>query len=185
MKKLITMIMLTLLNLAVVMIAGANTGSSSYDQSSIADGAITGPAAVCLNQTGVNYSVEVVPGVIDYNWSVPVGASIASGQGTNSIVVDFTNTFGDICVTADDGTGPGAPSCVTTFLAPGKPLTPTAINGPTTTVCPNHVYTYTVPADPLASSYNWVVPNYMSIIDGQGTTTNNVSVATGFIWGYL
>ncbi|MBK6445467.1 MAG: T9SS type A sorting domain-containing protein [Bacteroidetes bacterium] len=185
MKKLITMIMLTLLNLAVVMIAGANTGSSSYDQSSIAVGAITGPAAVCLNQTGVNYSVEVVPGVIDYNWSVPVGASIASGQGTNSIVVDFTNTFGDICVTADDGTGPGAPSCVTTFLAPGKPLTPTAINGPTTTVCPNHVYTYTVPADPLASSYNWVVPNYMSIIDGQGTTTINVSVATGFIWGYL
>ena len=185
MKKLFTIIALVVLNLAVVMIAGAHTGDVSTNQTAVSVGPVAGPAAVCLNQTGVVYSVEPVIGVLDYNWSVPAGASISSGQGTNSITVDFASTYGDVCVTADDGSGPGAPSCLTTFLAPSKPYTPTAIIGPTTTVCPNHVYTYSVAVDPLAATYNWVVPNYMSIIDGQGTNTINVSVANGFIWGYL
>lgn len=179
------MIVLAMLNLAVVMIAGAAVSDYASEQVSIAVGPVSGPAAVCLNQTGVMYSVESVGPAVYYDWTVPVGVTIVTGQGTSSITVDFTNTFGDICVTADDGSGPGAASCLTTTLASGRPLTPTAINGPTNTVCPGHVYTYSVAVDPLAASYNWVVPNYMSIIDGQGTNTINVSVATGFVWGYL
>lgn len=186
MKKIITMIVLAVVNLATVMIAGAATGfASAFEQAAVTPGPVSGPLAVCLDQTGVVYSVEAVPGAVFYDWTVPAGASIASGQGTNSITVDFTSTFGDICVTADDGTGPGAPSCVTTFLAPGKPNAPTAINGSTTTVCPNHVYTYSVAQDPLAATYNWVVPNYMTILSGQGTSEITVSVSNGFIWGYL
>lgn len=184
MKKLFTMIMMVLLNLAVAMVAGASPGSEA-NEVSIALGTVSGPAAVCENQTGVSYTVEAVPGVLSYDWTVPAGASIASGQGTNTITVDFTNTFGDICVTGDDGTGPGAASCITTSLAPHKPYTPTSMNGPTNTVCPGHVYTYSIAADPVAASYNWVVPNYMSIIDGQGTNSINVSVSNGFVWGYL
>ncbi|MBY0427066.1 MAG: hypothetical protein K2Q22_15635, partial [Cytophagales bacterium] len=50
---------------------------------------ISGPVNVSANQTGVVYSVESVPG-ISYVWTVPAGATIVSGQGTNSITVNFT-----------------------------------------------------------------------------------------------
>ncbi len=50
--------------------------------------AITGPIMVLPNQTGVVYSVPQRTG-ITYYWMIPDHATIVSGQGTNSIVVDF------------------------------------------------------------------------------------------------
>jgi|GEM_PF-2773113 hypothetical protein len=49
---------------------------------------ITGPTLVSPTQTGVIYSVPNRTG-ITYYWMVPDNATIVSGQGTNSIVVDF------------------------------------------------------------------------------------------------
>jgi len=45
-------------------------------------------------------------------WSVPVGASIVSGQGTNSIDVDFGSASGQVCVMISDGTCPSESECV-------------------------------------------------------------------------
>jgi len=59
--------------------------------------AITGPAAVCENQTGVVYSVTNTPNTT-YAWTVPAGASIILGQGTNSITVNFGATGGNVQV---------------------------------------------------------------------------------------
>ncbi len=53
----------------------------------------TGPSIVCANTTGVIYSVDSLDGVT-YNWSVPQGATIVSGQGTHEITVDWGNTGG-------------------------------------------------------------------------------------------
>lgn len=53
-----------------------------------ATSAITGPATACKNQNGIVYSVASVSGST-YTWSVPTGATIASGTGTNSITVNF------------------------------------------------------------------------------------------------
>ncbi len=64
-----------------------------------ATSAITGTATVCSKSTGIKYSVTGLDGS-SFNWSVPAGASIISGQGTNSIFVDFgTATGGNISVT--------------------------------------------------------------------------------------
>jgi beta-glucanase (GH16 family) len=45
-----------------------------------------------------SYSIESIPGVT-YNWSVPAGATIVSGNGTNAIVVNWGSTSGKVSVT--------------------------------------------------------------------------------------
>jgi gliding motility-associated-like protein len=59
-----------------------------------AAGAIFGPNSVCSGQYGINYSVSPLARVISYNWSVPTGAIILSGQGTNAVSIDFSTSSG-------------------------------------------------------------------------------------------
>ncbi|MCX6291108.1 MAG: proprotein convertase P-domain-containing protein, partial [Bacteroidetes bacterium] len=62
---------------------------------------ITGSSSVCQGQNGVAYSIPVVAGVTGYTWTLPSGASIASGSNTNSITVNFSGSAasGNIVVT--------------------------------------------------------------------------------------
>ncbi|CAM2772096.1 Concanavalin A-like lectin/glucanases superfamily protein [Flavobacterium succinicans] len=50
-------------------------------------GAINGNATQCALQTGLSYSVAAVANATSYNWTVPPGWIITSGQGTNTIRV--------------------------------------------------------------------------------------------------
>jgi len=59
---------------------------------------ITGLQTVNANQTGVTYSVANTSGST-YNWTVPAGATITSGQGTNQITVNFGTQSGYVEVT--------------------------------------------------------------------------------------
>ena len=59
--------------------------------------AISGPSSLCENATGNVFSVVNTPGST-YDWNVPAGSSITSGQGTNSITVDFGTNGGQISV---------------------------------------------------------------------------------------
>ncbi|MFN8416895.1 MAG: glycosyl hydrolase family 8 [Cytophagaceae bacterium] len=60
---------------------------------------MTGPATVTSGQNSVTYSVPDQSGMT-YTWTVPPGATIVSGQGTSSIVVDFgSSTSGSVTVT--------------------------------------------------------------------------------------
>jgi hypothetical protein len=59
---------------------------------------ISGPSSVTTSQTGVSYSVAATSGST-YTWTVPAGASIASGQGTNQVSVNFGSSPGYIEVT--------------------------------------------------------------------------------------
>lgn len=61
---------------------------------------INGPATVCAFQQNVTYSTPLIVGVTFYNWSVASTMTIVSGQGTNSIVVNFGNKNGGINVQA-------------------------------------------------------------------------------------
>lgn len=67
--------------------------------------AITGPASVCPYQQGVIYSIAAVPNAYGYNWVLPPGATIVSGQGTTSITVNWGNKFGNVSVTASNPCG--------------------------------------------------------------------------------
>jgi len=50
---------------------------------------ISGTANLCENQNGVGFSVPLIYNATAYVWTLPAGAVIASGAGTNSITVDF------------------------------------------------------------------------------------------------
>ena len=73
-------------------------------------GPITGSSAVCANETGVTYSIDPIDGALTYTWSVPSGATIASGQGTTNITFDFGETSGDVKVTPSNGCSSGTPA---------------------------------------------------------------------------
>lgn len=53
-------------------------------------GPITGPTSLCQGERRINYSVQPVVNATSYNWFVPAGATIISGNHTNSILVDFS-----------------------------------------------------------------------------------------------
>jgi hypothetical protein len=49
---------------------------------------ITGQRMVCAGTTGVAYTTDAL--MTGYQWTLPPGAKIASGAGTNAVVVDFS-----------------------------------------------------------------------------------------------
>lgn len=69
-------------------------------------GAITAnPTAICPFQEGVQFSIPAAQGNYLLNWLTPNDASIISGQGTNSINVDFGSMAGNVIVTASNPCG--------------------------------------------------------------------------------
>ncbi len=53
-------------------------------------GLVTGSSSICQGQTSVAYSIAPLQNVTGYHWTVPPGSSIASGNNTNAITVDFS-----------------------------------------------------------------------------------------------
>ncbi|WP_425440651.1 gliding motility-associated C-terminal domain-containing protein [Pontibacter mucosus] len=141
-----------------------------------APGAITGDVNTCINQTGLKYSVEPVPNATRYEWTVPAGWEIVSGQGTSSIIVNAKANGGDITVVAWNDCGPSDPSRLTVVPADDVPLQPGPISG-SQYGCVGGTTTYSI--DPItgANSYTWTVPTGWTIISGQGTTS--IEVQTG------
>jgi hypothetical protein len=74
--------------------------------------AISGPDTVCQGLGGYQFSIPAIANATTYIWTLPQGASISQGQGTNSILVDFNGSAlsGDITVAGDNYCGTGIPS---------------------------------------------------------------------------
>ena len=72
-------------------------------------GTITGADTVCAGTEDVLYSINPVTGATSYVWSLPPGATIASGTGTSNITVDFADnaTTGVISVVGNNSCGSG------------------------------------------------------------------------------
>ena len=88
-------------------IAVNRCGNSSARTVSIKQGAasstvITGAKTVCAFDQGIAYELASTNGVV-YTWTVPSGATIASGQGTASIRVNWGATSGNVAVNASGG----------------------------------------------------------------------------------
>ncbi len=165
--------------------------------------AITGTVTLCAPVGGILYSVTNVPGVT-YNWSVPSGATITAGQGTNSITVSFTTPVADnISVTPINTCGTGPTTYFPVIVSSGIPAVPvikglTNIGVSTSQVYsvsnaqPNVTYSWTItgaaaitspginssatfPAGP--SSYTITV----NATNSCGTTSSTLAVATNTV----
>ncbi len=90
-------------------------------------GPVSGDQEVCEGTTGVEYSCTPITGAATYHWTVPQGASIVSGSGTSSIIVDFPSgaSSGTITVFGTNACGAGAVSpafSVTINPVPSAPV---------------------------------------------------------------
>ena len=66
---------------------------------------ITGPVTACANQQNVAYSTPINSTATSYSWTVPSGALVTAGQGTNSMVMKFGTAGGNVKVSALNGCG--------------------------------------------------------------------------------
>lgn len=133
---------------------------------------ITGPCSELCCATGIIYSVPAAAGM-NYNWTIPAGATIVSGQGTNSIIVDFpcTSLSGYITVTANNNCGVSA---VRKLHVKTAPATPSPISG-NNVVCPNTTgNAFSIAAVPSATDYIWAGPAGSHITANGISSVNNV-----------
>jgi hypothetical protein len=134
-------------------------------------GSIFGTGAVCAGATGVAYSVATIPNAIAYVWNLPAGATIATGNNTNSITVNFAANAmsGDITVYGNNACGNGTISPPFPVTVEPLPEDAGTITGPAS-VCQGATgAVYTVPPITGAVTYSWIVPSG-AIITGGGTT---------------
>jgi len=139
-------------------------------------GTISGQNSVCAGANGVAYSVAAVSGATGYSWTLPAGAVIVSGSGTNSITVNFdaTAVSGNISVAAQNACGDGPASPALAVTVNQMPVAAGTISG-TSTVCQGTSgVAFSVAAITGATSYNWSVPAGASI--ESGTNTNIITV---------
>ena len=90
-------------------------------------GTISGDATVCQGDMGVSYSVTSIPNASGYNWTLPAGATIATGANTNHITVNFSEsaTSGVITVSGTNACGNGQVS--PDFEVTVNPIPPTPV----------------------------------------------------------
>lgn len=90
-------------------------------------GALTTPVVIgnstaCANSIGNAYTVFPVAGATGYNWTVPPGASIVSGQGSAAVAVAFGTMGGKITVSAFDACSKSSMISMTVTLIPSIPV---------------------------------------------------------------
>lgn len=151
-------------------------------------GTISGPGDLCpyLGTTTV-YSVTPITGA-SFTWIVPNGMTLVSGQGTNLITVQVSNTFtsGIISVKLNQGCGDSPQSTRTLSTTQGS-ITVSAISG-LSNVCSyvgtNQTVSYSI-SSISGVNYNWSVPANVVIVSGQGSNIVNVRFLNGFNGGNI
>ena len=113
--------------------------------------AISGPTDFCVNQASVSYSISPQPDASSYNWSIPVGATLVSGQGSPTIVLNMGNQSGTLTVTASNSCGVSSVRTLALNVS-----VPSASFSPLTASV-NNAVTFTGPAG--MSSYVWNFTN--------------------------
>ncbi len=68
------------------------------------DISIDGDISVFPNSNGITYSVPDINGAT-YNWTIPSGATLVSGQGTSAITLNWANTGGIVSVNLNTACG--------------------------------------------------------------------------------
>ena len=126
---------------------------------------VNGPAAVCLNTTGI-YFTE--PGMTGYTWSVPAGGTIQSGAGTNTITILWTTTGLKTISVSYTNLQNCTASSPSTYNINVTTLPIPSLTGPTN-ICKGIPVTYST--DLGMSNYSWSVSAGGTITAG-GTATD-------------
>jgi hypothetical protein len=142
-----------------------------------AAGGISGTLTVCAGATGVAYSCLPVPNALTYVWTLPAGATIASGFGTNSITVNFAAnaSSGSITVMGNNLCGDGAPSPPFPVTVNQLPAAAGTITGSPSVCLGSMGVPYSVIPIANATGYTWMLPLGASIATGNNTNAITVN----------
>ena len=135
---------------------------------------LSGVSNVCSGQTSVVFHVSPVFFSTSYSWTVPSGASIASGAGLDSAVINFGTNAGNICVSAVNGCATSQPSCTSVTMS-YIPDTVSSVMGPSA-MCSGYQtgIVFSVSGVSGATSYTWSSSVGDTIRSGQGSTSVSV-----------
>lgn len=147
-------------------ISNQTTKGIQISQSVGSVGLISGPNAPCTGTTA-SYFVAPVSGATSYNWAVPPGWSILSGNGTNNITVGVGAGSGLVRVVPVGDCGNGASRTKTVTVTSPPPTTIGNISG-ARTLCVGINTDYVI--DGNGGTYNWTVPAGVTILSGQNTS---------------
>ncbi len=170
--------------------ATSNTITNTVNTVPAQPSAITGNTTVCAGTSGVAYSVTNVSGVT-YTWSYSDNnVTIASGQGTNSITLNFASnaTSGTLTVTPSNGCGNGTAQTLAITI-PGVISYSAGPSNVSVTNGSNTSFSATVNN---ATSYQWQVSTDGStwanatggVYSNETTTTLSITGATTSMNGY-
>ena len=122
-------------------------------------GVITGPAegSVCQGENGVVFSIAPIPYANSYQWTLPEGATIESGEGTHEIIVSFSGNAvsGDVSVYGINECGNGLSSpafSVIVEMAPSIIIQPVS---PDTVYAGAGIASFSVTASGTDLTYQW------------------------------
>ena len=154
--------------------------TTNFNPNCASPAAITGPAyTLCGNKT-VSYTASATPSATSYQWTLPIGFTLVSGQGTQTVTIKSPSIFDSgalhVAAIGSCGTSPAR-----SLMLHGAPADFSAqMTGPT------QVYTgstnvYSIPAVP-GSNYIWFADGG-SVVGGWGT--NSASIKAGGINGFV
>lgn len=126
---------------------------------------ITGNTVICAAATNVVYSVPDVPGAINYTWTVPAGATIAAGQGSSTIAVNYPGTAINGNITVQASSAICQSNIATLAISSTIPVANITVGGPLT-FCQGGSVQLTAST---GTAYTW----------SNGATTQSINVTTG------
>ena len=132
----------------------------------------TGPGAVCEGATGIIYSLPFRAGST-FSWSLPPGAFITAGDGTNQITVSFpTPISGNVTALETNG------ACTTAHLnlpvaVKPKPVLSSSLTPPG--ICSASTFSYTPTCAIAGATFAWTRAAVAGITEGASGAAGNVS----------
>ncbi|MCX6282343.1 MAG: T9SS type A sorting domain-containing protein [Bacteroidetes bacterium] len=143
-------------------------------------GSISGPSTVCFGSTGNVYSVGAISNTVYYVWTLPAGANIVSGAGTNTITVNYSPTAvsGNITVYGNSLCGNGSTSPAFPVTVNYLPAAAGDITGVATVCAGEQGVAYSVSPISGATGYTWALPLGAIIASGANTPNITVNFAT-------
>jgi subtilisin-like proprotein convertase family protein len=169
-------------------ITGSDNGNNlSIYKSVNAAGAISGTAIVCQGQPPVAYAISSLTNATTYNWTLPSGATIATGAGTASITVNYgvSSLSGNITVAGSNaGCGNGISSSKS-ITVNALPAAAGSISGTSYPCAGSSGYIYSITAVAGATGYTWSLPSGASITSGSNTNSITVSFSAGAVSGNI
>ncbi|NQV02064.1 MAG: hypothetical protein HQ542_05435, partial [Bacteroidia bacterium] len=143
---------------------------------------IEGPDSVCQSTDSVVYTTTPLEHAVDYQWTLPPGVTFVSGDGTPSIMVNFSDTASTGFFVVKGLNKCGEPGDSAMLLVTVNPRPIPTITGPDT-VCRLNSQTYTTEAG--MTGYLWAVSPAGTIQSGGGPTDDFASIswnANGSNW---